>query len=189
MQVLGQDGKVVHQDRIKTTTTPNTSKNIASLAQALGKVEDVVFLRLVLSDRHGNVLSRSVYWVAKELDALDWENSDWYYTPVTKYADYTALNKLARANITARAAMAGHEEVAVTLENHSGVPAFFLSLNLVDRQGRDVLPLTWDDNYVTLWPREKITLRANKVVGGGWEPSEVHVVGENVEKRSAKVIG
>ncbi len=189
VQVLGRDGRVVHQGRVTTTTTPNTSKNIASLAQALGKVKDVVFLRLVLSDGHGNVLSRNVYWVAKELDVLDWENSDWYYTPVTKYTDYTALNTLAPANITARAARAGHNEVAVTLENHSGVPAFFLSLNLVDKRGNDVLPLTWDDNYVTLWPREKITLRAKKVVGEGWEPFEVHVLGKNAEKRSVKVIG
>ncbi len=189
VQVLGLGGKIVYQGRVTTTTTPNTSKNIASLAQALGKVKDVVLLRLVLSDRHGNVLSRNVYWVAKELDTLDWENSDWWYTPVTKYADYTALNTLARANITVHAARSGHDEVAVTLENHSGVPAFFLSLDLVERQGRDVLPLMWDDNYVTLWPRERITLRAKRVAGGNWGPFEVHVMGKNVEKSTTRVIG
>ena len=183
-QILAPDGKVVHSQKTAITTTPNTSKNILSLAGALGNVKWVVFIRLILSDAEGKVLSRNVYWVAKEPDVLDWGNSTWYLTPVTKYSDYTALNKLAPAHVTVDAAKVGHDEVAVTLENKSGVPAFFVSLNLVDREGKDVLPLTWEDNYVTLWPKERMTLKAKAVGAGRWEPSAVQVAGKNVERRS-----
>jgi exo-1,4-beta-D-glucosaminidase len=128
-----------------------------------------------------------VYWVSPELDVLDWPNSDWCVTPVSKFADNTKLNGLAQAHVTVVVARVGDGEVAVTLENHSGVPAFFLSLNLVDGKGGDVLPTAWDDNYITLWPREKMTLKADKIIAGEWEPSQVQVVGRNVERRTFRV--
>ncbi len=187
VEVLGRDGKVLHRSHLSAITTPNTSKNIGSLEHALGKLTEVVFLRLLLLDSHGKILSRNVYWVAQELDVLDWPSSDWYVTPVTKYADYTALNGLARANITVAAVRVGDDQVAISLENHSGVPAVFVSLNLVDRKGGDVLPLAWDDNYVTLWPKEGMMIKTRKVLAEEWEPTELQVDGRNVEKRTVRV--
>ncbi|KAG7284301.1 hypothetical protein NEMBOFW57_010670 [Staphylotrichum longicolle] len=188
VQVLGLNGTVLHNSRVTATTNINRSREVASLAKALGTIGNVVFLRLILSDGYGKVLSRNVYWVAKELDVLDWDNSEWYVTPVTRYADYTALNKLDQAQVAISTAITADGQVVVTLENQSAVPAFFVSLNLVDTQGKDVLPLTCDDNYVTLWPKEKITLTATKVGAGDWEPLEVRVVGKNVEKAAVSVV-
>jgi exo-1,4-beta-D-glucosaminidase len=107
---------------------------------------------------------------------LDWDNSDWYYTLVTKYSDFIALNKLTSANVSVGLTKTEPGLTEVTLESTSGVPAFFVSLSLVDAKGADVLPLTWSDNYVTLWPKEKLSLTAS-VLGGG-EPSAVQVVGK-----------
>lgn len=187
VQVLGLNGTVLHNSRVTATTNINRSREVASLAKALGTIENVVFLRLILSDGYGKVLSRNVYWVAKELDVLDWDNSEWYVTPVTRYADYTALNKLDQAQVAISTAINADGQVVVTLENQSLVPAFFVSLNLVDTQGKDVLPLTWDDNYVTLWPKEKTTLTATNVGAGDWEPLEVRVVGKNVDRAAVSV--
>ncbi|KAK3898975.1 Exo-beta-D-glucosaminidase, partial [Staphylotrichum tortipilum] len=188
VQVIAPDGKVVHRQTTHTTTAPNTSKNILSLGGAFGNAEGVVFIRLVLSGADGKVLSRNVYWVAKDPDVLDWENSTWYHTPVTKYADYTALNRLSPAHVEVDVVKSRHDEVAVTLENKSAVPAFFVSLNLVDGEGKDVQPLTWEDNYVTLWPKERMRLKAKAVGTGKWEPSHVQVVGKNVNRRSVRVV-
>jgi exo-1,4-beta-D-glucosaminidase len=187
-----RDGAVLYKDVLAVDggTRPNTSLKVASLDQVLGNVtaaEEVVFLRLMLLSGGEEVLSRNVYWVSRGLDELDWENSDWYVTPVSKYADYTALNKLPPARVSAVAVTEGKEGVAVTLENQSGHPAFFVSLSLVDGMGRDVLPLTWEDNYVTLWPKERMTLRAKAVGGGKWDPAAVHVVGKNVGKSTVRV--
>ncbi|KAL2015142.1 hypothetical protein VTK56DRAFT_6208 [Thermocarpiscus australiensis] len=186
VQVMDVCGRVVYSETISARTRPNTSKKIASLVSPLDGVEGVVFLRLVLLDGDGAVLSRNVYWLGGELDQLDWERSEWYVTPVSRYTDFTALNELESANVTVTAVARGDgtDQVAVTLENHSGLPAFFLCMNLVDQQGKDVLPLTWEDNYVTLWPGENLTLRASAVDGGKWEPAAVQVVGKNVEKRT-----
>ncbi|KAK4152185.1 glycoside hydrolase [Chaetomidium leptoderma] len=190
VQVMDMHGKVVYENRFVTTTAPNTSKNILSLGDALANVTEAVFLRLILSDAHrgGNVLSRNVYWVAKEVDVLEWEQSDWYFTPVSKYSDYTALNKLAPARVTVFGVRDKHDVAEIVLENKSDVPAFFISLDLVDRHGKDVLPVEWDDNYVTLWPGEKMTLRARKVGGGSWEPFDARVKGKNVAGRNVGLL-
>ncbi|KAJ4410650.1 hypothetical protein N0V85_003936 [Neurospora sp. IMI 360204] len=196
IQVVDASGKTLYSNTVKTTTKPNTSKEVTSLTSALKNTKDVVFLRLVLSDpsssKDTEVLSRNVYWPSKTVDTLDWDNSDWFYTPVTKYSDYTALNKLAAANVSVTASSRGRGQkghvgsaVRVTLENHSSVPAFFVSLNLVDKEGKDVLPVTWDDNYLTLWPKEKITVEVRPL--GRVESAAVQVVGKNVKGTTVKV--
>ncbi|KAK3388482.1 glycoside hydrolase superfamily [Sordaria brevicollis] len=195
IQVVDASGKTLYSTTVKTTTKPNTSKEVTSLASALKNIKDVVFLRLVLSDpasKDSDVLSRNVYWLSKTIDTLDWDNSDWFYTPVTKYSNYTALNKLAAANVSVSAQSGGRgpkgqsdSTVRVSLENHSSVPAFFISLNLVDKDGKDVLPVTWDDNYLTLWPKEKITVGVRPL--GRAEPAAVQVVGKNVKRSTVRI--
>ncbi|KAK0718617.1 glycoside hydrolase superfamily [Lasiosphaeria miniovina] len=132
-------------------------KTIASLKSALSGIKDVVFVRLVLSDSaSGAVLSRN------------------FVTPVTTYSDYTALNKLAAASVAATATQTkdggggGGGAVAVTLENLSSVPAFF------------------SDSYVTLWPREKLTLMATPL-GGAAAGAAVLLAGKNVAKQTVAV--
>ncbi|KXX74145.1 Exo-beta-D-glucosaminidase [Madurella mycetomatis] len=187
IQAMGADGRVVHEETVEAETSPNTSGKIAELGDFMRSVNGVVFLRLLLTDEAGTVLSRNVYWLSGEVDELDWESSEWYVTPVTRYVDYTAFNEMAPANVTVDAVGAEGASVAVTLENKSDVPAFFVSLNLVDGVGEDVLALTWDDNYVTLWPGEKMTLRAKAVGDGKWAPDAVQVIGKNVGRKEVKL--
>ncbi|KAL2148214.1 hypothetical protein VTH82DRAFT_4979 [Thermothelomyces myriococcoides] len=186
VDVMDAHGKVLHKDTIVDKTVPNTSKNILSLAGPLGNVTDVVFLRLTLHDEEepGHALSRNVYWIAKELDVLDWDGSDWYFTPVTSYSDYTALNNMTQADVAVRNVW-HRTGVDVILENKSKVPAFFVGLTLVDAHGNEVLPVTWDDNYVTLWPGEKLRLRGRPLSSHA-KPWEVIVKGKNVEEKKVR---
>jgi exo-1,4-beta-D-glucosaminidase len=187
IQTLDTAGKSLYNTTVRATTTPNTSKDIVSLAAtALKDIKDVVFLRLVLVDDKGIVLSRNVYWVSKSIDVLDWDNSEWY-------SDYTALNKLATANVKASSRSGGSNGAAttttttVTLENMSQVPAFFVSLNLVDAKGEDVMPLTWSDNSVTLWPGEKLDLTVSPLAGAP-APAAVQIWGKNVARSVLKLV-
>ncbi|KAM7191967.1 Glycoside hydrolase superfamily [Naviculisporaceae sp. PSN 640] len=186
LQVIDTSGKVTYNNTVSTTTKANTSKSIASLTSALNSIKDVVFLRLILSDDKGKVLSRNVYWIAKSIDTLDWNNSDWFYTPLSKYADYTALNKLATANVSVSVGKNSVDQTtSVTLENLSSGPAFFVSLNLVDSKGEDVVPLTWSDNYLTLFPKEKVTVAFQNL--GNTEPAAIQVEGKNVAKATVQL--
>lgn len=71
----------------------------------------------------------------------------------------------------------------VTLDNHSAFPAVFIRLNLV-HQNRNatpgqykwahVTPVKWSDNYITLWPHEKMVLHVD--VGEGAEDPDMLLV-------------
>jgi exo-1,4-beta-D-glucosaminidase len=180
IEAVGLDGKVIISNTVNTKTEPNTSKSIYKVP-SLTYPSDVIFLRLILSDDKNATLSRNVYWLAKTIDTLDWDNSDWYFTPVTKYADFKALDKLQSANVTATVSKGTSGASEVTLENHSSVPAFFISLNLVSKSGEDVLPVFWSDNYVTLWPREKVQLEVKSDAGG--DGQAIQIRGKNVASK------
>lgn len=176
VDAIDLEGKVLFRKTKEMKTEPNASKSILSLKGALNNVTDVIFLRLTLLDGHRE-LSRNVYWLAKTIDTLNWDDSSWYHTPVEEFADFSALDDLRPAKVSVRASDFDHQgsESTVVLENHSSVPAFFISLNLVDAHDRDVAPVFWSDNYVTLWPHEKLEL---KVRGHGG--NAVQISGKNV---------
>ncbi|KAI1117983.1 family 2 glycoside hydrolase [Nemania sp. NC0429] len=177
VDVIDRNGKTLYTTRKTAETEPNTSRNVLDLSAPLKSITDVVFLRITLSDSKKSTISRNVYWLAKGLDVLDWEDSDWFFTPVTTYADYSALEKLQSAKVSVSTqASKSKEGATVTLENKSAVPAFFITLNLVDKTGGDVQPVFWSDNYVTLWPHEKLEL---DVKGDG--AAAVQIRGKNVQ--------
>ncbi len=110
-----------------------------------------VDLRVTASD--GRALSTNFYWLSTKMDDLDMAKSTWYVTPVKSYADFTALQTLAPASVT-RSLMVvrtGTTETAhVTLTNTGKTMAFFVRLQIIKgASGDEVLPILWDDNYVS----------------------------------------
>ncbi|OIW34662.1 glycoside hydrolase family 2 protein [Coniochaeta ligniaria NRRL 30616] len=181
-EVMGLDGKSVVKGTVATTTVPNTSKSVADLSKALGSVKGVVFLKLVLSDGK-STLSRNVYWLGATVDTLDWADSSWYHTPVSKFVDLSGLDKLKTAAVTTTV-LPGSGGLKVVLSNKATVPAFFVRANLVDSAGEDVNPVFWSDNYVTLWPGETLEL---DVSYAGGKAAKVQVSGKNVAKAEVAV--
>jgi exo-1,4-beta-D-glucosaminidase len=136
-------------------------------AFAIPEIKDLSatwFLKLTLQSASGQVVSSNFYWLSTTDDVLDKTKTKWYYTPVTSYADMTQLEKLppVKLGVSGRAARRGGEEVArVTLSNPSRSLAFFVHLQI--KQGsseRDVLPVVWEDNYVSLLPGERRQITA-----------------------------
>ena len=188
IQIINKDGKVVYSNdgAMDITTAPNSSKNVASLVSVLQRIEeDAVFLKLALMDGD-MIISRNVYWLSpKTEDVLDWDRSDWRHTPASEYSDLTWLNTLLKATVSV--AVTGDlrkGEASVLLENLSSAPAVFISLSLVDAEGEEVLPLIWSDNYVTLWPKEKMTVDVKTLEGAVGIPASVRIWGKNVEQVS-----
>ncbi|MET7451389.1 sugar-binding domain-containing protein [Streptomyces sp. NPDC005574] len=121
--------------------------------------------RLVLSDSAGKEVSRNVYWLSTKPDTLDWDNTDWYYTPTTAYADLKGLGAMARAPVSATASTTSSGDTStttVTVRNTDGgrTPSLQTDVHLVDTAGKPVLPVQWSDNEVSLWPGESATLTA-----------------------------
>ncbi len=117
------------------------------------------FLDLCLLDSERRVVDRNFYWLSRKADIPDYAKTEWYYTPIRQYADMTALNDLPPATVNAAVEFAdvGSENVTarVTLSNKSDGIAFFIESRIVgEESGRSVLPIFWNDNYISLLPGE-----------------------------------
>ena len=117
------------------------------------------FVSLRISDSSGNLLGSNFYWLSSKPETLDWARSNWYVTPTVSYADFTALAQLPKVKlkVAVHNERKGEDEVThVTLENPTRNLAFFVRLKVnkgID--GAEILPVLWQDNYISLLPGEK----------------------------------
>ncbi len=126
---------------------------------AINGLTGTYFLRLDLTDPSGKTASTNFYWLSTKPEELDWDRSTWYYTPTKSFADFTALERLPKAelNIASASDARGADRITrVTIENPSRHLAFAIRLK-VNRasEGEEILPVLWDDNYFSLLPGEK----------------------------------
>jgi exo-1,4-beta-D-glucosaminidase len=131
---------------------------------ALPEVAPVSFLQLTLEDASGKRVGSNFYWLSSRPDVLDYTKAKWYVTPTTSHADFTALARLPEKRLTvgSRTARQGEQAITtVTLENPGPGIAFFVRLKLTKGAGgEEILPVRWQDNYVSLAPGEKRELTA-----------------------------
>ncbi|KAF2269589.1 glycoside hydrolase [Lojkania enalia] len=183
IELLGLDGKSMSKSTVNAPSNPNSSKAIGKVG-GTDKIKDVALLRLILREGD-NVLSRNVYWLSQKLDVLDWDSSSWYHTPVTSYANYTALfsEALPKANVKITPGNGN-----ILLENMLKVPAVFIRLNLIDgTTGEDILPAFWSDNYITLFPGEKMRVRLDFKNSSNYGGARIEVSGVNVADQSVMI--
>jgi exo-1,4-beta-D-glucosaminidase len=139
-------------------------------------ISSTYFLNLQLFSSAGKLLSRNFYWLSTKPDVPDFDKSEWYYTPLSEFADFDALQDLPKAKVKAAMSVteAGNDTAArVTVENTGSSLAFLVRLRLLKgKSGAEVLPVFWDDNYVSLLPGEKreISVRVRKRDLGGAQP-------------------
>jgi exo-1,4-beta-D-glucosaminidase len=144
------------------------------------------FVVLRLEDSAGKLVGSNFYWLSSKPEIIDWAKSNWWMTPTESYADYTALSQLAkvRLKVTDRSERKGDEEIThVTLQNPSKNLAFFVRLKVnKGAKGEEILPVVWEDNYISLLPGEKrevtAAYRASEL--GASKPA-VEVSGWNVQ--------
>jgi exo-1,4-beta-D-glucosaminidase len=131
-------------------------------------ISSTYFLNLQLFSSSGELLSRNFYWLSAKPDVPDFSKTEWYYTPLSEYADFVALEDLPKASVNASMTVSRRaEETAarVTVENPGSGLAFLVRLRLLKgKDGAEVLPVFFDDNYISLLPGEKrdITVQVRK---------------------------
>ncbi len=176
-------------EKFSQQETINASADSTSKIFALPDIQGLsptYFLRLTVQDSAGKIVGSNFYWLSTSPETLDWEKSNWYTTPTATYADFTALKQLPRVklNVTTSSERKGDEEVTrVAIENPSKNLAFFVRLKVEKGRGdEEILPVLWQDNYLSLMPGEKreITARYRVRDLGGKNPA-VEVSGWNVE--------
>jgi exo-1,4-beta-D-glucosaminidase len=156
----------------------------------LPEISTTHFLNLQLFSAAGDLVSRNFYWLSSKPDVLDFSKTEWYYTPLSGYADFTALQSLPKADVhsTLNLADAGEEITArILLDNSDAGLAFLVRLRLLKgKNGAEILPIFWEDNYLVLLPGEKreVTARIRKRDLGGATPT-LAVDGFNVAQAAS----
>src|SRR5262249_40820079 len=138
------------------------------LALEVPRVKDLsssFFVRCQLKDSTGHLLADNVYWQSTTDDEVgDPKNDNAFALSQESWADLTALNHMAAAALDVSGKTQktdGWANISVTLTNHSQTPAFFVRAEVTQgSNGDEILPVTWDDNYVTIFGGESKTLQA-----------------------------
>lgn len=163
--------------------------NSSAVALKIPRVKDltsVFFIRCQLRAQGGHVVADNVYWQSNTDDDLglaDKENA--FDSSQVAWADLSAVNEMKAAKISTTGTVKqenGWSTATVKIRNESTVPAFFVRAEIVDRpDGDEILPVTWTDNYITLFGGESISLQAHyRMADSDGAPPMVRVKGHNV---------
>jgi exo-1,4-beta-D-glucosaminidase len=119
------------------------------------------FLRLELHHPEGELISDNFYWLSTKADSLNWaKQQDTVYTPQAEFGDLTGLNSLPLVTLRTSSAL-GNGEAHVKVTNPSDAIAFMVHLRVIHgKDGEDLTPIFWDDNYFSLLPGESRTVSA-----------------------------
>ena len=182
---------------------PDRSSRVFTLP-AMDGLSSTYFVSLNLESA-GKVVSRNFYWLSSKPETLDWgrqeEDSSGQYdistwTPTKDFADYTALNRLAKVNLDITAQYkrnADEGSATVTVHNPSSTLAFAVRLKIDKESGHrvsresqtddEILPVLWEDNYFALLPGETREVTATFDASEQKLPPSLEIEGWNVPSR------
>ncbi|HEY6517138.1 MAG TPA: hypothetical protein VIY50_13420 [Steroidobacteraceae bacterium] len=189
IRVRNLDDGIRYERHLQNIDLAGNSAQQLTTLPVLPDLSHTYFVELELTTADGKPVSRNVYWLSTQADELDWAHSNWYLTPVTQYADLTALQSLPSATSEVRATMRrqgteGIATVTLTVPESSRAVAVFQHVSIKQStNGAAVLPILWSDNDITLWPGESLTLTAHFAIEGVATPV-VQVSGWNVPSQS-----
>jgi exo-1,4-beta-D-glucosaminidase len=179
-RVYEADGKLRWEKSLKTDVPTNSCKEVCDVPPATAWLggQPIYFVKLQLKDARGAVVSDNFYWLPSRHGT----------THLSRQEDLAALETL--PPVTLRSSMTtqteGAETVArVKLENPGKQLAFFVHAAITrGAGGEEIVPVFWNDNYISLAPGEvrELTARFATADAGNTQPA-LEVGGWNVESR------
>ena len=138
---------------------------LASTLPLLQNMTSTYFVRCELFDESDAELADNVYWQSTTLDDLGSPSNDQAFTlKQASWANFTALNTMPKVQLQINGAMRasmGKQNVLIKLHNGSRHIAFFERVEVTSgRGGNEILPILYDDNYVTVFPGETVHISA-----------------------------
>jgi exo-1,4-beta-D-glucosaminidase len=160
--ILDINSKILLSENVQVDIDAISSKMIFEIP-SIKDLSTTYFIDLKLKSENEE-LSRNFYWLSTKQDVPDFKNSKWHLTPNKEYGDFKALNKMPQAQIKTQHTFEtiGEDQIlSLEIENTSEVIAFFVELKITKQKSKEtVLPIFWDDNYISLLPGEKRTIKA-----------------------------
>ncbi|MBK5208230.1 MAG: hypothetical protein JJE44_01850 [Flavobacteriaceae bacterium] len=156
------NSKLIFTKAIDTKVKANSSSKILDLPDLGAK--GTYFLSIKTTNQSKETIDDNFYWLSTKKDILNYQDSDWYFTPFKQYANFTELNTMKPVHIEHEISIEDNDiyrTFTVTLNNTTNNIAFFINTKLINKAtGEQILPVIWSDNYISLVPLEKRTLVA-----------------------------
>ncbi len=156
------DLKSRFQKEVSVTAPGDSSERLFTLPEVPDAA--TTFLRLRVQDKAGRIVSSNFYWLPAKYSTFDWAATTFEYTPSPTYEDLTQLAKLSEVKLETAAtnlSSAQTPAIRVKVTNPSRNLAFQVCLRALNKKdGHDILPVLWEDNYFELMPGESRTVTA-----------------------------
>lgn len=166
IRVYDIESVLLSEENISFDALPDSSISIFKVDE-LKNLSTTYFIDLRLLDSTEKEISTNFYWLSTEEEILDYDadlGEFAYHTPSKKYADLKLLDSLPKVDLAFEShhKKEGEEQTIIAeLENTGDVIAFLINLNIVEKgTGEVILPIFWEDNFVSLLPGEKRSLKA-----------------------------
>lgn len=172
VKVFDLNSDLVFEQQKTFIIDANSSKMVTEMPE-LENLTTSYFIDLRLYDQNGEMIEVNFYWLSTVEDVPDFEKTTWYWTPNKQNADHTSLDHLPKVEVgqTFSASKNGPDiDFEINLENPNQHIAFFIEFQLIDKKsGEPVVPVFWDDNYISLLPGE------NRTVSGKLKGTDIDV--------------
>ena len=177
IRIFGQNSTEKFNQEIPLQIAANSVQTVFSIPQ-LDDLGSLYFLDLRLK-RNGQTVASNFYWLSQKSDQMDYTKSSWFVTPQKQFADLSGLRSLPETRVEYKIIKQvgiGENEIQVECENPGNHIAFGLELVLNDVDGNPILPVYWEDNYFSLLPGEKRTIKvrystdfnSEQILVNGW---------------------
>jgi len=161
-----------------------TTKEVSAISQ-VKDANHIYFVFIKIKDKEGVLIADNYYWLSNQEDRFLNDTKKWFVTENSKFADFHYLSSMPKAKVVSRIKSKinekGETHYEVEMENQSDQIAFNLEMKLVDEKGELIVPVLWEDNYVTLQPKEKKIVKVNIKEGIKPETTGLRVNGKNFE--------
>lgn len=162
--IYNLDGSLKYSNQVTTDVDEDGVKKCFVIPPIAG-LSPVYFLRLSLKDSKENVKSTNWYWLSQKADQLAWNKSKWYYTPQAGFTDYSPLKNLPATTLDVHYSTDKKENETthlINIKNTGKTVAFFVHVRaLKQKNGDDILPVIFSDNYISLAPGETRTIECS----------------------------
>src|ERR1022692_4889817 len=158
-RVYDLDGKVRDDRSAGGIAVPFNGATQAMVLPRFPQSSPVFFVRCQLFDGQGRLVVDNTYWQSQKDDDLGARTNDSAMAlRQDSWADMTALNTMPPVVVkisARRTEIDGENRVTIRLHNPSGHIAFFERATLsAALDGNEILPIEYDDNYITIFPGE-----------------------------------
>ncbi|WP_149275307.1 glycosyl hydrolase 2 galactose-binding domain-containing protein [Pareuzebyella sediminis] len=160
------DSQLLSEEETGIDALPDSSTILHEI-QLPESISSTYFIDLRLKNALGTEIDRNFYWLSTKEEVLDYEadlGEFAFHTPSKQYSDLSQLNMMERIRLNVSCHITEHEsskETLLTIENDNPTIAFLINLELVDKKtGENIVPVYWNDNFITLTPYDKRTVRA-----------------------------